>query len=202
MVPTKPNVIIIGGPNGAGKSTAARRLLKGAMRVTEFVNADVIAQGLSAFEPEKVAISAGRIMLTRLRELAAKRENFAFETTLASRSFAPWIAELCASGYAFHLFYNWVPTPEFSIARVALRVQAGGHYVPDETIRRRYYGGVRNFFELYKPIATRWRCYDSSLDTPKIIAIGGQGYERIHDKPTWQKIVAAREKFGNEPAEP
>jgi predicted ABC-type ATPase len=100
MAERKPNVIVIGGPNGAGKSTAARRFLKGAMRVTEFVNADVIAQGLSAFEPEKVAITAGRIMLTRLRELAMQRENFAFETTLASRSFAPWIAELCATGYA------------------------------------------------------------------------------------------------------
>jgi len=201
MATTKPSVIIIAGPNGAGKSTAARRLLTGAMRVTEFVNADVIAQGLSAFEPEKAAMSAGRIMLTRLRELAGQRVSFAFETTLASRSFAPWIAQLCQDGYQFHLFYNWVPSPEFSIARVALRVQAGGHHVPAETIRRRFFGGIRNFFELYTPIATGWRCYNSSLDVPRLVAIGGKHYERIYDKPTWQEILRTRDALENESAE-
>jgi hypothetical protein len=110
-----PHVIVIAGPNGAGKSTVAPRILKGTLSVKEFVNADVIARGLSAFEPERAAIAAGKVMLRRLWELAEERANFAFETTLASRSFAPWIASLCKSGYEFHLLYYWVPSYEMSV---------------------------------------------------------------------------------------
>src|SRR5438067_1153061 len=99
MANRPPNVVILAGPNGAGKSTAAPALLKGALRVSEFVNADVIARGLSAFEPERAAIAAGRIMLARLDDLAKQRASFAFQTTLASRSFAPWLRRLTASGY-------------------------------------------------------------------------------------------------------
>lgn len=196
MANIKPKVVVIAGPNGAGKSTAAKTLLTGPFRVREFVNADVIAQGLSAFEPEKVAISAGRIMLTRLKELAAERVNFAFETTLASRSFARWIEELRASGYDFQLFYHWVPSPDFSVRRVALRVTEGGHHVPDDTIRRRYFGGIRNFFDLYRPITDGWRCYNSSIvGRPKLVANGkGIAYERIYDKQTWQQILARRDE--------
>jgi predicted ABC-type ATPase len=190
----KPKVIVIAGPNGVGKSTAAKRLLKGPFRVTEFVNADVIAQGLSEFQPEKFAITAGRIMLTHLKELADQRANFAFETTLASRSFAPWIGGLCESGYEFHLFYIWVPSPDFAVGRVAHRVSKGGHHVPEDTIRRRYVGGVRNFFELYRPLTTRWRCYNGSVHgKPRLIALGRNRYERIHDKDAWQQILSIRD---------
>jgi predicted ABC-type ATPase len=119
-------VIVLAGPNGAGKSTAAPYLLRGALGVTEFVNADVIAQGLSAFAPEAVAVAAGRIMLARLRELASKRVSFAFETTLASRSFAPWLASVVAGGYSFHLLYLWLPSADLAVSRVADRVRFGG----------------------------------------------------------------------------
>lgn len=161
----------------------------------EFVNADVIARGLSAFEPEKVAISAGRIMLERLHELAAERQNFAFETTLASRSFAPWIRQLKEQqDYRFYLIFIWVPNPDLSINRVAGRVQLGGHYVPDEVIRRRYLGGIRNFFELYQPLATRWRCYDNSGSTPKVIASEKEGsHARIYDRSAWEALRNAYE---------
>jgi predicted ABC-type ATPase len=190
---SKPAVVIISGPNGAGKSTIAPRVLRGALEVTEFVNADVIARGLSAFEPEKVAISAGRIMLQRLRELADSRASFAFETTLASRSFAPWIAKLRQQGYLFHLIYLWLPSPDLAIKRVATRVRMGGHYVPDETVVRRHAGGLRNFFELYRPIADTWRCYDSTVrPKPRTVASGkGVHHERIYNKETWQSIVQA-----------
>src|SRR2546428_153844 len=104
----QPNLIVLAGPNGAGKSTAAPALLPGTLGVVEFVNADVIAQGLSAFQPERTALEAGRIMLGRLRQLADQRVNFAFETTLAGRRFAPWIADLRQSGYVFHLVYLWL----------------------------------------------------------------------------------------------
>ncbi|MBI2355104.1 MAG: zeta toxin family protein [Deltaproteobacteria bacterium] len=158
----KPHVIIIAGPNGAGKSTTAPAVLQGVLGVTEFVNADTIAAGLSAFNPEKAAFHAGRVMLERLQQLAANGENFAFETTLASKTFAHWLKTLKVKGYAFHLIYLWLPSPEFAVARVAERVRMGGHNVPEETIRRRYHAGLKNFFNQYQPLADTWRMYDNS----------------------------------------
>ena len=116
-----PSVVVIAGPNGAGKSTVAPALLSEYLGIGEFVNADVIARGLSAFNPEGAARHAGRVMLARLHELAAQGADFAFETTLASRTVAPWIAELIESGYEFHLAYVWVSSPKLSVARVARR---------------------------------------------------------------------------------
>ncbi len=156
MAESAPNVVVLAGPNGAGKSTSAPSILKDALGVDEFVNADVIAQGLSGFEPERVGLAAGRIMLARLRELARQRSSFAFETTLASRSFAPWIADLTRTGYQFHLVFLWLPHPDIAVARVAARVRDGGHDVPEETVRRRYEAGLTNFFRLYQPMATTW----------------------------------------------
>src|SRR5579883_3459786 len=117
-----PKVIVLAGPNGAGKSTAAARVLR-ALGVGEFVNADVIAQGLSGFAPERVAMAAGRIMMQRLKELAAARASFAFETTLASRAFAPWLTDLKAGGYQMHLVFLWLPGAEVAMDRVAERVR-------------------------------------------------------------------------------
>ena len=139
---TAPYVIVVAGANGAGKSTAAPDLLRDALEVTEFVNADMIASGLSAFRPESVAITAGRIMLARMRQLAAARENFAFETTLASRSFAPWLASLKESGYHVHLLFLWLRNAELAASRVAERVRLGGHDVPAYVVRRRYANGL------------------------------------------------------------
>ena len=156
----QPRVVILAGPNGSGKSAAAPRLLQGALGVPQFVNADVIAQGLSAFSPERVAMAAGRVMLTRVKELGERREDFAFETTLASKTFAPWLKGLVASGYAFHIVFLWLPDPEAAIARVADRVRMGGHDVPEETIRRRYHAGIKNFFDLYRGLATTWKLLD------------------------------------------
>jgi predicted ABC-type ATPase len=148
-----PHVLIIAGANGAGKTTTAPALLQEALQITNFVNADNIAYGLSAFEPEKAAIQAGRIMLERIRFLASNKENFAFETTLASRTFAPWIKKLKNDGYLFHLVYLLLDSPDLAISRVKERVKLGGHSVPEDVIRRRYHAGIRNFFNLYKPIA-------------------------------------------------
>lgn len=182
----QPHIIVIAGPNGSGKSTTAPSLLKGALGVTEFVNADVIATGLSAFYPEGVALHAGRIMLERIRLLAKERVNFAFETTLASRTFAPWIKELKQTGYIFHLVFLWLPSEEFAIARVAERVSMGGHNVPEETIRRRYNKGVNNFFRLYMPIADTWRLYDNSCPSvPELIATGEKAGEKVYATNLW-----------------
>jgi predicted ABC-type ATPase len=185
----QPNLILLAGPNGAGKSTAAPDLLSGALGVHEFVNADVIARGLSAFRPEGAAIAAGRVMLARLRELTKERNNVAFESTLASRTFAPWIKELQKTGYQFHLFYFWLPSADECIKRVYKRKSLGGHFVPEETIRRRYEGGLHNFFELYSPIAERWEFYDNTQKPRRLIASGGIGRtERAIDEPLWDKI--------------
>lgn len=157
-----PHLIIIAGSNGSGKSTAAPALLKDALHVDDFVNADVIAQGLCAYQPEKAAIQAGRIMLARIHTLADEMTNFAFETTLASRTFATWIPKLKKQGYHFHLIFLWLKDAELAVFRVKERVKTGGHSVPEETIRRRYTAGLKNFFSLYRPLADSWQFYDNS----------------------------------------
>jgi predicted ABC-type ATPase len=192
MASSAPSLVVIGGPNGAGKSTAAGPLLRDTLAVTEFVNADVLARGLSGFRPEGSAVAAGRVMLARLRELAAKRIDFAFETTMASRSFAPWLKELAASGYEIHLVFLWLPTADLAVQRVRERVRAGGHDVPEETIRRRFVRGIRNFVGLYRPLAASWRVYDNShLTGPRQIASGrGIAVEEVLDEQRWQRFQA------------
>jgi len=183
------NLIVIAGPNGAGKSTTAPSLLKGTLKVNEFVNADLIAQGLSGFRPEGTVFHAGRIMLERIHYLAKKRVDFAFETTLASRTFAPWISELLKTGYAFHLVFLWLPNEEFAVDRVAERVRMGGHNVPEETIRRRYHAGIRNFFRLYRPLSDTWFFYDNSGSEPRLVACGEREQELlVNDSAIWHNI--------------
>ena len=185
-----PNLIVLAGPNGAGKTTAAPRLLAGALQVEEFVNADAIARGLSAFRPEEVAIAAGRLMLQRLRELTVQRADVAFETTLASRSFASWIGPLIDTGYVFRIFFLWLPSPEMAIDRVRDRVLSGGHQVPEEVIRRRYQAGLRNFFHLYRPMAASWRFLDNSIPgDPRLVAKGAfDQTAQIWDDNLWDNV--------------
>src|SRR5262245_18781620 len=153
---TAPLVMVIAGPNGAGKTTIAPSLLRDFFGVRDFVNADIIASGISGFDPDRAAMAAGRMMLGRLHELADQRQSFAFETTLASRHFAPWIAGLRREGYRFSLVFLWLPSAEEAIRRVELRVRAGGHDVPADTIRRRFGRGLVNFFDLYRGLADEW----------------------------------------------
>ena len=191
-----PALILLAGPNGAGKTTASEDLLRDELSVDEFVNADIIAQGLSAFRPEHAAMQAGRVMLERLRHLTEQRANVAFESTLASRSFAPWIRELIQSGYEFHLFYFWLPSPDLAVERVKRRVRLGGHDVPEATIRRRYDAGLRNFFELYRPIAATWHFFDNKIfGEPRLIAEKTRNRsEDILDEEVWRTI---KEEYDN-----
>ena len=184
-----PNMIIIAGPNGAGKSTTAPGLLKDALNVDDFVNADTIAEGLSAFSPQNEAIAAGRIMLKRIHELANSGANFAFETTLASRSFATWIPKLKADGYQIHLIFLWLENVELAISRVKERIKLGGHAVPIETIKRRYFSGIKNFFNLYQPLLDQWQfCDNTILEEPIVIATGSPEKTNIYDKHLWQHL--------------
>ena len=187
-----PNLFIIAGPNGAGKSTTARTLLPTFLNCSEFVNADDIARGLSAFRPEQVAFQAGRLMLTRLDDLARQRADFAFETTLASRSFAPWLRQRQLEGYQCQLLYIWLPNVELAIERVAHRVRAGGHDVPSKDIQRRYQRSRINFFEIYMPLANTWEVYDTSRLDPKLVAFGGRDRQTVIREPLLWNCLTKR----------
>lgn len=192
-----PAVVVLGGPNGAGKSTAAPRLLRGSLSVDEFVNADTLAQGLSAFRPEDVALEAGRITLKRLDGLESQRKSFAFESTLSSHVLAKRLDRLQQHGYRVHVVYLWLQTADLAVARVAERVRAGGHDVPGDVVRRRFVRGRRNFFILYRPLADGWRFYDaSSIAGPRLVATGGrETATRVRDQRTWR---SAAQEYGNE----
>ena len=193
MDPSIPNVFVMGGPNGAGKSTVAPFLLRDVVRLEDFVNADVIARGLSGFEPDRAAMQAGRLMIARLRELAGERRDFAFETTLASRSFAPWLRRIREEGYRVHVVYVWVPDPETSVQRVHLRVSQGGHHVPPDIVHRRYQRGLENLWRLYMPIADHWRIYNNTDRAgARLVAYGGPaGVEGVFDEQLLERIRSA-----------
>lgn len=169
-----PRLYIIAGCNGAGKTTASYTVLPEMLGCREFVNADEIAKGLSPFNPASVAIEAGRLMLQRMDDLLSEGADFAFETTLATRSYVKFIDSAHAKGYFVTLLYFWLPTPAQAIERVATRVREGGHDIPSEVIRRRYANGIRNLMSLYTPLCDFWTIYDnSSADAEiKIIAAG------------------------------
>lgn len=180
-----PDVVVLGGPNGAGKSTAAPRLLRGTLAVEEFVNADTLAQGLSAFRPEDVALEAGRVTLQRLDALEGQRQSFAFESTLSSHGLIRRLRRLSDSGYRVHIVYLWLPSVELALARVADRVRGGGHHVPEGDVRRRFERGRHNFFSIYRQLSHRWRLYDAtSLSGPRLVATGG------HQRPTRVRLPA------------
>lgn len=187
---TQPHVIVIGGPNGAGKSTIAPVVLRDYLAIPDFVNADQIAAGLSAFDPEGAAFEAGRIMLQRLHELAAASKSFAFESTLASRFFSVFLTKLKASGYRVDLCYVWLNSATLAQERVALRVRMGGHAIPPDVIERRYARSVRNFLSLYLPIADKWKVFDNSNPSdPQLVAHGGADLTTtIHEATSWNAI--------------
>jgi predicted ABC-type ATPase len=164
-------------------------LLRDYLQVDEFVNADVIARGLSEFQPDTVAMQAGRIMLQRLDALGRARKDFAFETTLASRTFAERIRALKAAGYSAHLVFLYVHAPEVAIARVAERVRQGGHDIPEDVIRRRFDAGLHNFFKLYQPLCNTWTILDNSdIESCRVIAVGSATEVRSADTNLWCEI--------------
>lgn len=191
-----PDLFIIGGANGADKTTAARKLLPDFLGVYEYVNADFIAAGLSPFKPETVALQAGRLMLERLRRLAAEGKDFAFETTLASRSFAPFLVRCRDEGYRVNLVYLWLSSVELAIERVRRRVASGGHNIPEAIIRRRYETGRKNFVTLYIPLSNEWDAYDNSSQAPVPVASGGANVETIlYNKNAWNRTAEGSERL-------
>ena len=183
--PKRPTVVVIAGPNGAGKSTVAPYLLKQALGILEFVNADQIAVGLSAYSPETVSFEAGRIMLKRLRELAASNTSFAFESTLSSRTFALFLSRCKAQGYRVQIFYIALPSAALAVNRVALRVKLGGHNIPQADVERRFQRSLHNLVELYLPLADRWTILDNASGTLNPIAHGTARRASVEDSEKW-----------------
>ncbi len=164
------NLYIIAGCNGAGKTTASFTILPEILDCKEFVNADEIAKGLSPFQPEKVSFEAGRIMLHRITELFSQNENFAFETTLATRSYKNRILEAKEKNYNVTLLFFWLKNSELAKERVKTRVLEGGHNIPEDVIERRYYKGIKNLFEIYLSIVDQALIFDNSEGKHNLIA--------------------------------
>lgn len=183
-------IFIIAGPNGAGKTTASRTILPDILHCTEFVNADEIAKGLSPFNPEGVAIQAGRIMLKRIEELLQHNSSFAFETTLSTKSYVSLIRKAKASGYVITLLFFYLPSAEHAAKRVMQRVLEGGHNIPYDIIVRRYSRGLENLMNLYVPICDAWFIYDNrSSYQINLIAEGVLGQvKQINDQQIFKKI--------------
>jgi predicted ABC-type ATPase len=170
---TEPKkIVIIAGPNGAGKTTFAQEFLPREAGCPDFINVDLIAAGLSPFDPERVALRAGRLMLEEIHRRAREGQSFAFETTLAGRNYARWIPRWRAAGYHVKLIFLSLPTADLAAARVAGRVAQGGHDVPEEVVRRRFDAGLRNFKSLYRGRVNSWVLYDNSGPTPRLLALG------------------------------
>jgi len=186
--PKQPTVVVIAGPNGAGKSTAAPYLLKQALSILEFVNADQIAAGLSAYAPETVSFEAGRIMLKRLHKLAESKVSFAFESTLSSRTFALFLTRCKAQGYSVQIYYLALPSAKLAVNRVALRVKLGGHNIPQADIERRFQRSLHNLYELYLPIADRWTVLDNASGMLKPIAHGTANRTYVEEPKKWLNL--------------
>ncbi len=174
-----PNLYIIAGCNGAGKTTASLTILPDILNCNEFVNADNIAAGISPYNVESVAIEAGRIMLHRIDELLALGSDFAIETTLATRSYVSLVRKAKALGYNVSLIYIWLNTPDLALQRVAVRVKKGGHNIPADVVKRRYFKGVSNLFKLFMPICDAWIVADNSLGILEPVARKGSEFDNI-----------------------
>lgn len=185
----KRNVYVIAGPNGAGKTTFAKEFLPGYAHCSNFINADLIAQGLSPFSPDIVAIKAGKLLLEQIHKLADKGVDFAFETTLAGKGHAVFLKELKEKNYAVHLFFLWIPSKELALARIKERVARGGHNVADEDVRRRFDRSGRNFFILYKPLLDTWNLFDNSTASPRLIAKEEYGKISVMNKDLFDSIA-------------
>ena len=190
-----PRLYIISGCNGAGKTTASYSLLPEMLDCKEFVNSDEFAKGLSPFDPSKASIQASRYMLMKIRYLLKRHEDFAVETTLATRTLLKTVKSAQAAGYTVTLLYFWLNSPELAVERVRARVEAGGHNIPEETILRRYNTGIYYFFKLYAPISERWILADNSQIPFRVIAEGSKDEViNIRDEETYNVILAIAEE--------
>lgn len=187
----RPCVYIVAGPNGSGKTTFARRFLPDYAQCKQFVNADLIAGGLSPFSPEAEAMRAGRLVLEQIQRLASKRSDFGFETTLSGVTYLALLRRLKLQGYRTQLFFLWIPTVEMALARIADRVRRGGHDIPEQVVRRRFPKGLEHLFTRYRPLLDSWILFDNSGTAPRLIAREELGALQVFDHGVFAKIGKA-----------
>ena len=183
-----PILYIIAGPNGAGKTTSAESLLPNVLNCIEFVNADLIAKGISPYNTEAVAVQAGRIMLQRINELRQAKIDFVIETTLSTLSYAKFIRESKQEGYEVVLIYIWLNHPDIAVQRVAQRVFKGGHNIPEEVIRRRYFKGLKNLNKIFLTLSDEWIVADNSDKQLEVIARKDKFGETIFNQKKYKLI--------------
>lgn len=183
------NVYIIAGPNGSGKTTFAVKFLPKYARCPNFINADLIAHGLSPFSPGAAAIKAGKLVLEQIHEFAKNRVNFAFETTLSGKLYVKLIKSLKKKGYKIHIYFLWVPDADLVVSRIKSRVAQGGHDVPVRDVLRRFDRSISNFFKLYQPLADSWLLFDNAGIFPRLIAERKNGKVKIVDENSYKNII-------------
>lgn len=183
-----PNLFIIAGCNGAGKTTASYTVLPEVLHCAEFVNADEIAKGLSPFNPESMAIPAGKIMLSRIKDLLSEKLDFAIETTLTTKSYRNFIKKAHSKDYRVSIVFFWLNSPELAINRIAERVRNGGHFVPEDVVRRRYVEGIHNLFDIFCKIVDEYIIIDNSAVPSEVIAEFKNNTLKIFNQGKYEKI--------------
>lgn len=183
------NVYIIAGPNGSGKTTFAVKFLPKYVNCPNFVNADLIAHGLSPFSPGAAAIKAGKLVLEQIHEFEEMRVDFAFETTLSGKLYVKLFESLKEKGYKIQIFFLWIPNVELVLSRIKSRVAQGGHDVPTRDVLRRFNRSITNFSNLYRPLADSWMLFDNSGIIPILIAEGKNGKLKIIDANSYENII-------------
>ncbi len=184
-----PKLYIIAGPNGAGKTTFAKEFLPSYAKCSNFVNADLIALGLSPFSPAQVSIKAGKLLLGEIDNFIIRKMDFAFETTLAGRTYINLIKEVKSKGYSVHIFFLWIPSEDLAKQRIKQRVKQGGHHVPDADVKRRLRRSLKNFFNHYSPLVDGWDIFDNSGSEPKLVVKSNEKGFQIIDKELYRYLL-------------
>ena len=193
-----PRLFIISGCNGSGKTTASYAVLPELLGCSEFVNSDEFAKSLSPFSPEKASVAASRFMLMKMRHLLDRKDDFAIETTLATRSLLKVIKDAQGQGYYVTIMYLWLNSPDLAVSRVKARVVSGGHNIKEETVRRRYIVGLHYLFRDFMPICDRWILCDNSEDKLKIVAESSEAGITVRDPETFGKIKSMNSEYEKE----
>jgi predicted ABC-type ATPase len=184
-----PTIYILAGPNGVGKTTYADRYLPDVIKELEFVNADLIARGISPFAPEKAAMEAGRIALARIRHLIESGTSFTWETTMSGRTAVRWLQSAKDAGCTIKCYFLWVRKVDTTLERIRQRVQEGGHQIDSDVSQRRFFKTIENFFAIYRPLCDSWKLFANDQLTPRLLAVGEGNRLVTRDRKAWEKII-------------